>query len=127
MFEVLWRLLTRWDKLLVGLILVVIISTLSAPGPDRQPGPLQVDTAQGRQPSLDLQHDQELVLEGPLGNTRIRVRGGRAEIIASACTNKICLFFGRLERPGEMAVCLPNRVSIRVGSASSARLDGVTR
>ena len=72
--------------------------------------------------------DQRKVLRvpGPLGDTTVVIQDGRAWIQDSPCREKICVKMGKIKRPGEQAVCLPNRVIIEVvGDRKS--IDAVTR
>jgi hypothetical protein len=49
-----------------------------------------------------------------LPNVEIAVREGRAGFVRSDCPDKICVHMGFLSLPGQSAVCLPNRVVLRV-------------
>ncbi len=55
-------------------------------------------------------------VEGPLGITTIEVDGARAHVVSSPCPDKICIRMGWLERAGDYAACLPNRVLVEVGA-----------
>ncbi|MCX7627854.1 MAG: NusG domain II-containing protein [Methylophilaceae bacterium] len=60
--------------------------------------------------------DQERVIEvpGPLGVSRIVIHDHRVRFAASPCRNQYCVHQGWLARAGQVAVCLPNRVSIEL-------------
>jgi hypothetical protein len=47
-------------------------------------------------------------------NETILVEKGRIRFIQADCPDLICVKTGWLEEPGDMAVCLPNRVVVRV-------------
>jgi hypothetical protein len=69
-----------------------------------------------------------LALDGtrsPAGRpgVRISVRGGKVGFINSDCPDKICVHTGFLSIPGQLAVCLPNRVVVRV--TSKGKVDGL--
>ncbi len=72
--------------------------------------------------------DQQKLLEvpGPLGNTTVVIRDGRAWIQDSPCREKICIKMGKIKRPGEQAVCLPNRVIIEI-EGNKKSIDAVAR
>ena len=55
-------------------------------------------------------------------NPRVRfaVRGGAVAFTESDCPDKICVRSGFLSRPGQMAACLPNRVSLVVAGTDGA-------
>jgi hypothetical protein len=71
---------------------------------------------EGNQPAriIDLAPDRELVLEGPLGASGIEIHAGRARFVHSPCPGKNCIQAGWLAAAGELAACLPNRISIQL-------------
>lgn len=73
---------------------------------------------------LNLFHDHDLTVPGPLGDSHIQVRDGQVRFIASPCPNKLCVHTGWLNQGGEVAVCLPNRVSLQI-LASDPRFDAI--
>ena len=54
------------------------------------------------------------VLTGPLGTTLIAVEPGRARVVSDPSPRQYCVKQGWLMRPGEIAICAPNRVSVQV-------------
>jgi hypothetical protein len=73
---------------------------------------------------LDLFHDQQLEVPGPLGHSHIRVQDGRIRFEDSPCPNKLCVHTGWLSQGGEVAICLPNRISVQV-LADDPRFDAI--
>ena len=65
-------------------------------------------------------------VEGPLGTTRVLIKDGKARVLDSPCRDKICIKMGTLSRPGEEAVCLPNRVIVQM-KGERRGVDGVSR
>lgn len=60
---------------------------------------------------------------------RIAVRDGSVGFVASDCPDKVCVHSGFLSLRGQSAVCLPNRVVVRVSAGEAARgqtLDSIT-
>ena len=63
--------------------------------------------------TLPLSEDCEFVLpQNP--HIRLEVRDGAVGFTQSDCPDQICVHTGFLRRGGQTAVCLPNRVAIRV-------------
>jgi hypothetical protein len=63
-----------------------------------------------------------------LPGVKIAVSAGAAGVVQSDCPDKTCIRAGLLSIPGQMAVCLPNRVTVRVTARSpsgSSTLDEV--
>jgi hypothetical protein len=54
---------------------------------------------------------------------QIAVRGGMVGFVRSDCPDKICVHSGFLSIPGQSAVCLPNRVVVKVASKGAPELD----
>jgi hypothetical protein len=68
--------------------------------------------------------DTVMALAGPVGTTRVSISGRTARVLDSDCPNHICVRAGSIGHPGQVLVCLPNRVVVRfVGR----EFDGVTR
>jgi hypothetical protein len=55
----------------------------------------------------------------PAGVTEIEIQPGRARCLRSPGSQGICEAAGWLERPGDMAVSLPNRLMLQVRGARS--------
>lgn len=63
---------------------------------------------------VDLKSRRQLEVPGPLGITRIAIEPGRARIISDPGPRQYCVKQGWLIRPGEIAICAPNRVSLQI-------------
>ena len=84
--------------------------------------------AAGRSRAYPLGDSLTLEVLGPLGRTRIAINAGSARIVSSPCPNKICVRTGILSGNGDLAVCVPNQVLLRLdGRESPSDFDGVTR
>ncbi len=67
---------------------------------------------------LDLHRDRVMSVPGPLGETRIRVAEGRVRVEADPSPLQLCVKRGWLAHPGDVAVCLPNQVSVELAGAT---------
>ena len=63
---------------------------------------------------VDLRSPRQLEVSGPLGTTVIAVEPGRARVISDPGPRQYCVRQGWLMRPGEIAICAPNRVSLQI-------------
>lgn len=63
---------------------------------------------------VDLKASKQFAVSGPLGTTLIAVEPGRARIVADPGPRQYCVRQGWLMRPGEIAICAPNRVSVQI-------------
>lgn len=58
--------------------------------------------------------DREITVPGPLGTTLVEIKGGRVRVKSDPGPHQICVRQGWL-MPGQVAICLPNRVSVERG------------
>lgn len=68
--------------------------------------------------------DTILEIPGVIGQTLIRVKDGQVWVEKASCPNKVCVRQGRISKPGETIVCLPNRVVVTIEGAK--KTDAVT-
>jgi hypothetical protein len=73
--------------------------------------------------TVDLQKPADWALQAPLGEVVLRVADNRIRVLQSPCPNQVCVRQGAVHRPGEMLVCVPNRLVIFIRGEEDA---GVT-
>lgn len=66
-------------------------------------------------------------IDGPLGSTAVEIREGRVRILSSPCPLKLCQRAGWIGSAGEMIVCLPNEVVVRLPGKGPGGVDAVSR
>ena len=75
-----------------------------------------------------LRQDREEVITGARGlNNHLIIRDGKAWIEAADCPDKLCVREKPIERNGEMIVCLPNKVIVRIVSGKEAENDAISQ
>jgi hypothetical protein len=115
---------TTWaDRALILLLLAGAAAGIVFARP-RAPGAQAVVTVAGTERArLDLAVARSYRAAGPLGETEIVVEEGAARIAASPCRGKICIRMGRARRAGQLLVCVPNRVTVRIAGTPAAADD----
>jgi hypothetical protein len=73
---------------------------------------------------LSLQRNRSLTVDGPLGTTIVEVNNQRARIQSDPSPKQYCVRQGWLQQTGEIALCLPNQVSIEIDGAKN-RVDSL--
>ena len=73
---------------------------------------------------VSLSRDQVIEVPGPLGFSRIAIHGRQARIAADPSPRQYCVRQGWLKQAGEVAICLPNQVSLEL-SGGSKRYDSL--
>lgn len=104
--------------LLAGCGLVVFLTVIAWGG---DPGDTVVIRAAGRVvETLSLAQSRQLAIEGPLGTTHIEIEPGRARVARDPSPRQLCVKQGWLSQSGQVALCLPNQVSVEIrGTAPS--------
>ena len=68
----------------------------------------------------DLNQTRELNIKGPKGISVILINKGQVRFKQSPCNNHYCVHQGWLSRAGQVAICLPNQISLQLmGSKNS--------
>ena len=67
-----------------------------------------------------LNDDRTVRVDGALGPTIIRIEAGRARVVSDPSPRQYCVRQGWLIRPGEMALCAPNHVSLTLTGGQPA-------
>lgn len=123
-----YRLMLTWgDKLLIGGLLVLSLLSIAVVDRLAGTGSLAVVEVDGQEISrLDLSVDGQRVIKGLLGDTIVQVREGKVRVVKSPCPHKICVRTGWVSKSGNLIVCVPNRVVVRVEGEGEVDVDAVT-
>ncbi|MDI9567426.1 MAG: NusG domain II-containing protein [Bacillota bacterium] len=70
---------------------------------------------------------QEIPIRGYLGESVLEMGDDRVRLVHSPCPDHLCVYMGWISRPGEIIVCLPNMVMVRVEGKLEPERDGITR
>lgn len=123
-----FSLLTRADKLLI--VLLFITSILSLPvirhfqKSNNSYAIIEVNAKELKKVSL--LEEKELEIMGELGISILKIEKERIKIIKSPCPHKLCVKMGWISQPGEIIICIPNKVVVRIAGGDSA-FDGISR
>lgn len=101
-----------WLVLGIGLVAVsVLFATLWRP---EHAARLQIRDRDGVHATFSLAQDRSIEVPGPLGVSRIVIHQGRVRFTQSPCRNQYCVHQGWLSHAGQVAICLPNQVSLEL-------------
>lgn len=74
---------------------------------------IRADTDEETQYSL--KKARQIEVQGYLGISIIEIAEGKARFSSSPCPDNVCVeFFGWIEKEGEISVCLPNQLLLRI-------------
>jgi len=74
---------------------------------------------------LPLSRDLELEVPGPLGYSTITIRNHQARITSDPSPRQYCVRQGWLKQAGEVAICLPNQISLEL-TGNNKRYDSLS-
>lgn len=74
--------------------------------------------------NVDLFQNQWIEVPGELGISKLQVEDGKIRFVESPCDGHQCIYQGWISRGGEVAACLPNKVSVQILSADP-RFDSI--
>ncbi len=66
---------------------------------------------------VPLSRDQQIEVPGPLGTTIISIHNRKARIASDPSPRQYCVRQGWLQQAGEIALCLPNQVSVELAGS----------
>jgi hypothetical protein len=75
---------------------------------------------------LPIASDTTLTILGKTGELRIVVKNSKICVSETSCPLKICKKTGWIDTPGEMIICVPNRLIIRIEGEKGERVDAIT-
>jgi hypothetical protein len=81
--------------------------------------------ANGREWIYQIDAEETVKINGPLGDTIIRIRDNHAWVESSPCENQNCMAAGFIARQGQWAACLPNNVLIMILGNRDEGVDAV--
>lgn len=122
--------LTRADRILV-VATVGLIGCLGGglwSGPSKGGGYAQIESGERAVGRFDLNLPRRLPVQGVAGVSLVEIDAGRVRFVDGPCRQRLCVHQGWIDRPGAVAVCLPNRVVVQVvGRASADVPDAVSQ
>jgi hypothetical protein len=57
------------------------------------------------------------------GTNTIKVQRGGVSIIDANCPDKVCVYDGFIDKPGQVLVCLPNKVVVEIKGQKKSEVD----
>jgi hypothetical protein len=70
--------------------------------------------------TFDLNQTRDLHIHGILGDSLISISQGKVRFKQSPCNNQYCVHQGWLNRAGQVAICIPNQISLQLIGAKSS-------
>lgn len=68
----------------------------------------------GKNQLISLSENKIIKITGRVGVSELEILDGKIRFVSSPCPNQICVHAGWLEKGGEFAACLPNRIAVEL-------------
>ena len=123
----LWRTLTVADRFIYTLLLILsALSVIAVKGLQPEGSEVIIEVKGEVVYRGSLFEDFHLEVEGLIGTTAIEIENERAWVSFSDCPHHICVRTGKIHRAGEVIVCIPNKVVVKVKKPGSSHYDAIT-
>ncbi len=74
----------------------------------------------------NLDEPRKVTVKGGFGDVRIVIADKQVAVLSAECPNKVCVRTGSRSHAGDVIVCVPNRVIIRILGKLTPGVRGVT-
>ncbi|NOY77402.1 MAG: NusG domain II-containing protein [Calditrichaeota bacterium] len=125
----LFKYFSRGDWVIIGALLVVAGAgfLLNLQGNFKKGTSVVIEYRNHPIYRLPLNKDQSLSVPGDSGGLVLQIRKGKVWVSQSHCPHKICMRMGKISRPGQIIVCVPNRIVIRITGPNQPTFDVITQ
>ena len=117
-----WFEMTKWDKylaiaiLILGFVGIFYINSLTI-GSNGKYILIKVNGEEYKKITVDNSlKNKEINIKTEFGYNKLEIIGDKIRVIESDCPNKYAIKQGFIEKPGQIIVCLPNKLSIEIKS-----------
>jgi hypothetical protein len=115
----------RKADVLIVLAVIALAAVLFLIGISSDGGETVVISVDGRESVYPLSRDTELTLESEGVTLTVTVKDGQAFVSRTDCKSAVCSHSGKISRSGQIIVCAPAKVSVRI-TGEGVDLDAVT-
>jgi hypothetical protein len=115
------------DVVVIGLLMGLTLASIFMTDVLFEPGESVSVVVDGKEMyHLSLSENQTIEVQGPLGLSVIKVEKGHAFIQKAPCPYQTCVKMGKISRSGDIIVCIPNRILVKIEGKDRRELDSIT-
>ena len=103
------------DFILIGIVFLIALAGFGFIRWTQHDGTQVIVTVDGEEvyrTDLSKDHTYEIPVEE--GTNVMKIQNGEVTMSKADCPDQICVHTGKLTKPGQAAVCLPARISVRL-------------
>ncbi len=126
------NMLTKSDKLIIVLILILSILSYAVTllGVSSEAPEAVVVTVNGKLYAYydlaDITSSQTVKINTEFGSNTLKITSDGAQMTDADCKDKFDIKCGKITKVGQIIVCAPNRVSVKLTGNSPEKIDKVT-
>ena len=124
--------ITRWDKVVIVCVLVVaavVYAVFVGALWNEQPKSVEVFVDGEKYASYnfaEISGAKSVKINTKYGHNVLEITNDGARMTESSCPDKVDVLCGEISKPGQMIVCIPNRVSVKILGKEKLNIDKVT-
>lgn len=80
---------------------------------------IQVDGKEYKRIKYNESVQEDIKIDTKFGHNVVSIRNNKVSMIESNCRDKLCIKQGSISRPGEVIICLPNRLLVEIQSENN--------
>lgn len=105
----------KWgDALVICIGIITVIALFNTLWLGEAASKVQIRAGSQVFSTLSLNQQRLVEVPGPLGNTIVSIDNGRVRVASDPSPRQYCVKQGWLEQAGQVAMCLPNQVSVEL-------------
>jgi len=70
--------------------------------------------------------NKHLEIKGQIGITTVEIENAEVWVSHSDCPHQICVKTGKIDQAGDIIVCIPNKIVVRVKKRGQSTYDAIT-
>ncbi|MDO8886135.1 NusG domain II-containing protein [Candidatus Oleimmundimicrobium sp.] len=122
--------LTRYDKIFICILLFLALFafvggfSVFGSGKKGEEVVILVSGHEVERCSINLENPKKIKVKGLIGESLIEVAEGKVRMVCSPCPNHNCMARGWINRSGDVIICVPNEVIIKIiGDNAENKID----
>ena len=109
-----FRQLLAGDWLIVIFSVVIVIALFQSLWSHEHASKVQIRMGDKILGTYDLNQQRDIKVHGVIGDADIHIGHGKVRFAKSPCHNQYCVHQGWLTHSGQVAICLPNQISLEL-------------
>ena len=118
-----WHFMTVGDWLVVLLLLTTSLGGIVSIAAMSEGSRVLVTCGDELCFTAPLDQPRTLVIEGPLGQTKLVIDEQGTRIVESPCPRKICVSMGVAKNTADLLACVPNRILVHIDGSSGKEVS----